>query len=71
MLELRPHVRMYLLASMVFLLNFFFANWDHIGISVTEAFTLGDMPYQWNAGLNFFIPKLDGVIVDIKKCGGR
>ena len=25
------------------------------------------MPYQWNVGLIFFIPKLEGVVVDIKK----
>ena len=25
------------------------------------------MTYQWNAGLIFFIPKLEGVVVDIKK----
>ena len=30
-------------------------------------FTLGDMPYQWNVALIFF-PKLEGVVVDIKKC---
>ena len=51
--------------------EFFLCYWDHIGISVTEAlqkvFTLGDMPYQWNAELIFFIPKLEGVVVDIKK----
>ena len=51
--------------------KFFLCYWDHIGINVIEAlqymFTLGDMPYQWNAGLIFFIPKLEGVVVDIKK----
>ena len=40
----------------------FLYYWDLIGISVTEAlqevFTLGDMPYQWNGGLIFLIPKL-------------
>ena len=51
--------------------EFFLYYWDHIGITVTEVlqdvFTLGDMPYQWNAWLIFLIPKLEGVVVDIKK----
>ena len=42
--------------------EFFLCYWDHIGISVTKALqevlTLGQMPYQWNAGLILFIPKM-------------
>ena len=27
---------------------------------------MGEIPYQWNAGLIFFIPKMEGVVLDIK-----
>ena len=40
--------------------KFFLCYWDHTGINITEAlqsevFTLGDMPYQWNSRLFFFL----------------
>ena len=54
-----------------FPVEFFHCYWNHIQTNVTkvlqEVFTLGDMPYQWHARLLFFIPKMEGVIFDIKK----
>ena len=52
-------------------LEFFLEYWDDIAdvftSSLQEVFKLGRMPAEWNEGMVYLIPKLEGVVDDIKK----
>ena len=51
--------------------DFFLEYWDDIAdvftASLQEVFKLGRMPAEWNEGMIYLIPKLEGVVDDIKK----
>ena len=61
---------MYALVLMGF--NIFFRNyWEFIGNDITvafqEVFDTGIMPSKWTEGMIYLIPKLEGVVADIRK----
>ena len=51
--------------------DFFLEYWDDIAdvftASLQEVFKLGRMPAEWNEGMIYLIPKLEGVVDDIKR----
>ena len=51
--------------------EFFLEYWDDIADAFTsalqEVFHLGRMPIEWNEGMIYLIPKVEGVVDDIKK----
>ena len=51
--------------------EFFLEYWDDIVDAFTtalqEVFHLGRMPIEWNEGMIYLIPKVEGVVDDIKK----
>ena len=51
--------------------KFFLEYWDDIADAFTaalqEVFHLGRMPIEWNEGMIYLIPKVEGVVDDIKK----
>ena len=52
-------------------LEFFLQYWDYIAdafiASLQEVFHLGSMLVEWNERMTYLIPKVDGVVDDIKK----
>ena len=51
-------------------LEFFLQYWDYIAdafiASLQEVFHLGSMLVEWNERMTYLIPKVDGVVDDIK-----